>query len=162
LIEIKIKNEGMEAYRAADYGKSITICRQITKNGVTTWKVKNDKGKVVSDKKQEVDRIVSIFGMQVDNPVAILMQDTSRSFLSKPNPPKTYDLFMKATQLEQMFRDYEETDAHLKNLDAAVTRKEASLKDLEQYATKLEDEAEYLKEIEVKKVCILVGPLDVC
>ncbi len=44
---------------------------------------------------------------QIDNPVSLLNQDTSRNFLRSSNPEANYKLFMKATHLEQIVRDYE-------------------------------------------------------
>ncbi len=44
---------------------------------------------------------------QIDNPVSLMNQDTSRNFLRSSNPEANYKLFMRATHLEQIARDYE-------------------------------------------------------
>jgi hypothetical protein len=43
--------------------------------------------------------------IQVGNPIAILTQDTAKSFLFKCDPHKLYTFFMKATQLKVFKRD---------------------------------------------------------
>lgn len=47
-------------------------------------------GKVVSTKREELTAILDQFNIQVDNPVAILNQDTSRNFLNSKSPHDRY------------------------------------------------------------------------
>ena len=47
-------------------------------------------GKIISQKKEELDHILDQFNIQVDNPVAILNQDTSRNFLHSKNATDKY------------------------------------------------------------------------
>ena len=47
-------------------------------------------GKLVSDKYEELRKIKDFFNIQVENPVAILNQDTSRNFLHSKNPSDKY------------------------------------------------------------------------
>jgi hypothetical protein len=76
-VTVRIKNQGDEAYRPQDYGKSIIITRKFTKEGSTTWKIKSKDGKVVSTKKEELARICDHMNIQVDNPMNILTQGES-------------------------------------------------------------------------------------
>lgn len=41
--------------------------------------------------------------VQVDNPVCLLNQDTSRNFLNTKDPAQKFILFMRATQLERLY-----------------------------------------------------------
>lgn len=66
-------------------------------------------GEVVSSKKEELEKIVSAFNIQVDNPVSVLNQDSARTFLNSNDPHEKYKLFVKATQLEQIQRAYAES-----------------------------------------------------
>lgn len=54
--------------------------------------------------KEELDRMLSLFGIQVDNPIAILNQDTAKSFLYKCDASKLFQFYMRATQLEDCKR----------------------------------------------------------
>ena len=38
--------------------------------------------------------------VKVDNPIAVLNQDTAKTFLFKCDPDKLYTFFMRATQVE--------------------------------------------------------------
>jgi hypothetical protein len=68
-----------------------------------------DLGVVVSSRKEELDRIVSAFNIQIENPISMLNQDTARTFLNSRDPRVKYKLFMKATQLEQIQRSHAES-----------------------------------------------------
>ena len=64
---------GEDAYRPEFYGNSITIVRNVTASGSMSYKIKDNRGRVVCDKKvrEELDRILESFSIQVDNPIAV-------------------------------------------------------------------------------------------
>lgn len=47
-------------------------------------------GQTVSTKREELNHILDQFNIQVDNPVAILNQETSRNFLNSKNAQDKY------------------------------------------------------------------------
>ena len=47
-----------------------------------------------------------ISGLQLDNPLNVLSQDSARQFLSNSTPSDKYKFFLKGTQLEQLDREY--------------------------------------------------------
>ncbi len=98
-ISITLTNEGGDAYQPDQYGKRITIERSISKNGTSTYKTKDSRGRVVSRKKEELNNIVEQFNIQIENPVCFLNQETSKHFLNSANPNQKYILYMKASQL---------------------------------------------------------------
>ena len=69
-----LKNQGEEAYRPKDYGRSIVITRRFTKDGSSSYKIKSRDGKVVSTKREELQAICDHMNIQVDNPMNILTQ----------------------------------------------------------------------------------------
>jgi chromosome segregation ATPase len=71
---INIKNQGDEAYKPNEYGKTIIIERRFTKEGNSTWKIKAHDGKVISSKKEELSAICDHMNIQVDNPMNVLTQ----------------------------------------------------------------------------------------
>ncbi|KAJ8033739.1 Structural maintenance of chromosomes protein 6 [Holothuria leucospilota] len=93
-VSIILRNRGTDAYRHDLYGSSIRVERRLTADG-STYKLKSAKGQVVSTKREELSRILDQFNIQVDNPVAILNQDTSRNFLFSKDPRDKYKFFMK-------------------------------------------------------------------
>ncbi|XP_076440367.1 structural maintenance of chromosomes protein 6-like isoform X2 [Babylonia areolata] len=110
-VEITLRNRGPDSYRHDVYGDLIRIQRKISADGGTKYTIKSAGGRLVSDKLEEVKKIKDFFNIQVENPVAVLNQDTSRNFLHTKNPSDKYKFFLKATQLEQMKEQYDEAIA---------------------------------------------------
>ena len=81
-------------------------------------------GNVVSTRKEELLAVLDHCSIQIDNPVSILSQDTSRNFLQKATPSDKYKLFMKATQLEQIATDYEKASEDQKLMMEGIKRQE--------------------------------------
>ena len=74
-VTIHIKNQGEEAYKPQEYGKTIVITRRFGRDGASSWKIKGkDKPKVVSTKKDELAAICDHMNIQVDNPMNVLTQ----------------------------------------------------------------------------------------
>lgn len=55
-----------------------------------------------------MDSIIAAMNIQIDNPICILNQDVSRSFLITSKPDERYSLFMKATLLDTIENNYKE------------------------------------------------------
>ena len=83
-MEVRLLNTGDGAYKPELYGESIVVSRSVTQSS-SIYKLKDTRGKVVVDKKvkDELGRILIAFNIQVDNPLAVLNQDTAKSFLFK-------------------------------------------------------------------------------
>jgi len=79
-VTIHLKNQGEEAYKPKEYGKSIHITRRFTKDGSSTWKIKSQDDKVISTKKDELAAICDHMNIQVDNPMNVLTQGPFSSF----------------------------------------------------------------------------------
>lgn len=73
-VTIHIKNQGEEAFKPKEYGKTIVITRRFTKEGSSTWKIKSKDGRVISTKKDELSAICDHMNIQVDNPMNVLTQ----------------------------------------------------------------------------------------
>jgi chromosome segregation ATPase len=82
-IEITLLNYGVLSDR---YGKEIIIQRIIDSNGVSTYKIDDGKSRLRVLKRAELDNILATLGIMLDNPVAILNQETARSFLRSKDP----------------------------------------------------------------------------
>lgn len=106
IIEVRLRNSGSDAYRPDDFGTIITIERRINVDGQSTYKLKNDSGRTIANKKDELIRVLDQFNIQVDNPVSILNQETSRNFLNSTSGRDKYKFFQKATQLEEITIHY--------------------------------------------------------
>lgn len=89
-VTITIKNQGEEAYKPQEYGKSIIITRRFSKEGSSTWKIKSKDGRTISTKKEDLAAICDHMNIQVDNPMNVLTQDAARQFLSASHPNDKY------------------------------------------------------------------------
>ena len=107
-IEVTLLNNGPMAYKPEVYGNAITVFRNIGNS--STYKIKNWKGEVISTKRNELDNILRAMNIQIDNPISILNQDISRTFLISSKPEEKYELFMKATLLDVIGNNYKEAE----------------------------------------------------
>ncbi|KAK2610383.1 hypothetical protein N8I77_003817 [Diaporthe amygdali] len=103
---VKIKNQGHDAYQRDTYGDVIIVERHFNRNGGSGFRLKSQTGKVISDKKSEVDQIVEYYCLQVDNPLNILSQDNARQFLNQASAKLKYKFFLQGVQLQQLDDDY--------------------------------------------------------
>lgn len=111
-VEIQLYNGGPMAYRPKDYGEQITVIRNITASGSSSYKLKSENGAIVATQLRELHNITTSLNIQIDNPVCILNQDTSRNFLNSTDPKNKFTLFMKATKLDALFEQFKTIKAH--------------------------------------------------
>ncbi|XP_041814270.1 structural maintenance of chromosomes protein 6 [Chelmon rostratus] len=155
-VSITLRNQGRDAYRPEVYGSIIIVDMRITREGLRTYKLRNQSGYLVSNKKEELLSILDSFNIQVNNPVSVLTQEMSKYFLHSKGEGDKYKFFMKATQLEQMREDFiyikttkaiteDKVEQHsecLKDLKRKYLEKEdryKSLASLDEMQTKLEE-----------------------
>lgn len=138
-VSIKLRNRGQDAYKPDDYGESITVERRISSDGSGSYKLKSHDGKLISQKKDELNHILDQFNIQVDNPVSVLNQDTSRNFLNSSDPKDKYKFFLKATQLEQMSTDYQLIIEQQDIIKNTLDRKQETLPAMQHQVKELED-----------------------
>jgi len=143
-VEIKLANVGERSYKPDIYGETITVSRTVTQSS-STYKIKDHKGKVVVDKKvrEELDRILMSFNIQVDNPIAVLNQDTAKTFLFKCDPDKLYTFFMRATQLEGCKNDYNSAALEKVQSETYLQEKMKSLPELKRELEKWEKKYQF-------------------
>lgn len=116
------------AFKPDDYGKSITIEKIISRDDATRLALKNDKDKKVSERKQELDEMVDHFGILINNPICILNQEVSKTFLHSKKPEDKFDLFLKATNLEQIEQDYKAAQSSHKEWGDSNSRKSVAFR----------------------------------
>ncbi|KAI0647716.1 P-loop containing nucleoside triphosphate hydrolase protein [Trametes meyenii] len=131
-VTVMLKNQGEEAYRPKDYGRSIVITRRFTREGASSYKIKSREGKVISTKREELQAICDHMNIQVDNPMNILTQDSARQFLSASTPADKYKFFLKGTQLSQLSEEYQTCMENISQTSKVLKRKAEVLPDLEE------------------------------
>ncbi|KAM9995704.1 hypothetical protein ACTFIY_001895 [Dictyostelium cf. discoideum] len=131
VITVKLRNQGQEAFKPEKYGKSVIIERRISRTGSSGYKVKDYNGKTVSDKFNDVSLILEQFNVQIDNPMSILTQDTSRQFLNSAGPQDKYKSFLMATQLDKMTKDYTTIREHIDKIKDMLSQKVVVIQELQ-------------------------------
>ncbi|KAF5369424.1 hypothetical protein D9758_002600 [Tetrapyrgos nigripes] len=132
-ITISLKNQGEEAFKPKEYGKSILITRRFTKDGSSTWKIRSHDGKkVISTKKDELAAICDHMNIQVDNPMNVLTQDAARQFLSASQPGEKYQFFLRGTQLSQLSEEYEICLENIHSTEKILEQKKSLLPELKE------------------------------
>ncbi|KAH7920482.1 P-loop containing nucleoside triphosphate hydrolase protein [Leucogyrophana mollusca] len=130
-VTISLKNQGEEAYKPKEYGKSIVVTRKFTREGSSSWKIKSKDGKVVSTKKDELSAICDHMNIQVDNPMNVLTQDAARQFLSASHPSDKYKFFLRGTQLSQLSDEYDTCLENINQTKKVLHQKRQVIPDLE-------------------------------
>lgn len=146
LVEISLINEGVMAYKPEVYGNVITVSRVI--GSTSGYKIKNANGEIISTKKEELERIVAEMNIQVDNPVSILNQDVSRTFLVTAGPKEKYELFMKATHLDKIGANYKSAQFSSEEAKHRLSESKENLATAKKEIDELEKNVQMLKSIE--------------
>ncbi|KAF9804066.1 hypothetical protein IEO21_09462 [Rhodonia placenta] len=131
-VTVVLKNQGEEAYRQNEYGKSIVITRRFTKEGASSYKIRSKDGRVISTKREELSAICDHMNIQVDNPMNILTQGLRRQFLSASQPADKYKFFLKGTQLSQLSEEYQTCLENIGQTQKVLTRKSEAIPELEE------------------------------
>ncbi|KAI0916775.1 hypothetical protein AcW1_007861 [Taiwanofungus camphoratus] len=131
-VTVTLKNQGEEAYRPKDYGKSIVITRRFTKEGSSSYKIKSKDGRIISTKREELSAICDHMNIQVDNPMNILTQDSARQFLSASQPADKYRFFLRGTQLSQLSEEYQTCLENIGQTQKVLKRKSEAIPELEE------------------------------
>ncbi|KAI8978840.1 P-loop containing nucleoside triphosphate hydrolase protein [Trametes punicea] len=129
-VTVVLKNQGEEAYRPKEYGRSIVITRRFTKEGSSSYKIKSRDGRVISTKREELQAICDHMNIQVDNPMNILTQ--GEQFLSASTPADKYKFFLKGTQLSQLSEEYQTCMENISQTAKVLKRKAEVIPDLEE------------------------------
>ncbi|KAB5592896.1 Structural maintenance of chromosomes protein 6 [Ceratobasidium theobromae] len=132
-VTITLKNEGLDAYRPDVYGSSIKVTRRFTDKGSSSYSIKGTKDKfkkTISSKREELTNITDHMNLQVDNPVVVLTQDTSRQFLASSKPKDKYQFFLNGTSLTQLSDEYETILESLKKTETILQSKQTVVPDL--------------------------------
>ena len=115
-LTIGIRNVGEEAYRPDSYGSVIYVERTIARDGPATLRllkctnpqaeVAKRRFEVVSKSRDDLSAIIEHFAILLENPLAILTQDTAKAFLNSSAPADKYKMFLKGTQLESINQNF--------------------------------------------------------
>lgn len=105
-VRVKLFNGGDSPFQPDQYGEHIVLERSFRRGGANSYAISRADGRLTTGKREEINVICDHFGIQVDNPLAVLTQETAKRFLANAKPKELYEFFLKATQLERLYIDY--------------------------------------------------------
>ncbi len=151
---VQLRNRGADAFRPAEYGDVVAVERRLQRSGSSQYRLRNSAGKEVSSRRRDLTALLDHFNIQVDNPCAVLMQDTSRQFLTDSSPRDKYKFFMVGTQLEQLKKDLVFLRDALQHMMNTRADKEALLPDLRRVRDDLRAELDTLQNLDALSTAV--------
>jgi chromosome segregation ATPase len=91
-VKVKLNNQGDNPYLPDTYGDHITIERAFRREGANAYSIYDANGRFVVGRREEVTAICDHFSIQVDNPLAVLTQETAKRFLANSKPKELYEV----------------------------------------------------------------------
>ncbi|CAN6172055.1 unnamed protein product [Urochloa humidicola] len=122
-IVVSINNHGEDAFKPEVYGNIIILERRINESSSSTV-LKDQHGRKVAHRKDDLIEIIEHFNIDVENPCVIMSQDKSREFLHSGNDKDKFKFFFKATLLQQV-------NDMLGSIRDKLTRADSIVEDLE-------------------------------
>ncbi|EGZ09192.1 ABC transporter SMC family [Phytophthora sojae] len=153
LVRITLRNDakGSDAFRPEQYGRKIMVERLIRRDGSAEYRLKDERGLLVSKLKTDLDAMLDHLNIQTENPCAILDQENAKLFL-KGNPQDKYKFFLQSTDLYKMRNTYSKIDEETRNIAESTLKRErakiATLKDAMDEAKKQWKEAQSIGKLE--------------
>ncbi|XP_066397226.1 structural maintenance of chromosomes protein 6B-like [Miscanthus floridulus] len=148
-ITVDINNHGEDAFKPEVYGNTIILERRITESTSSTV-LKDQHGRKVAHRKDDLNEIIEHFNIEVENPCVIMSQDKSREFLHSGNDKDKFKFFFKATLLQQVNDLLATIRDNLYIADSIVEELEASirpaLRELDEIQEKIKN-MEHIEEI---------------
>ncbi|KAM0892903.1 hypothetical protein ACQ4PT_025453 [Festuca glaucescens] len=146
-VVVDINNQGEDAFKPEVYGNLIILERRITESTSSTL-LKDQHGKKVAHRKDDLNEIVEHFNIDVENPCVIMSQDKSREFLHSGNDKDKFKFFFKATLLQQVNELLETIRDQLNNADSIVQELEKSIKPVMRELDELREKIKNMEHIE--------------
>lgn len=110
-ISIRLRNEGVDAFEVDRYGRCINVVRtlQLSKKSAqsldggdvgkadalqatSTYQLRGENNRAVSKKAADLDRLLLHFGIDIENPLTILQQETAKQFLANTTAQRRYEV----------------------------------------------------------------------
>ncbi|MDP2436129.1 MAG: AAA family ATPase, partial [archaeon] len=148
VITVRLRNRAPEGYRPEVYGESIVVVKTISKEGPSSLKIRTAAGQDTEEMTTDkLGEILDHLNIQVDNPCAVLLQETSKNFLSQSTPKQKYSFFLQATQLAPIRNNYQAIEKNLATLEELLGRKKKQLPGLRQYVERCREAYESLNRV---------------
>ena len=153
LAQVVLWNMGSDAYRPDVYGDLIAVEKRIDAHAGSRFVLKAADGRLLGSSRGELDRMLDHLNILVSNPIVVMTQDSTRTFLGGSVSDKhKHELFFRATLLDQVIFNVNTTDQHLQSMRELY---QAKAKEVKKKKTELDDvgrQVETARELEGIKV----------
>mmetsp|Transcript_26890 Transcript_26890/g.43500 ORF Transcript_26890/g.43500 Transcript_26890/m.43500 type:complete len:549 (+) Transcript_26890:253-1899(+) len=152
-IKVTLKNEGDEAYKPETYGKRIVIQRELNRHSAHKYSLISERGKIISNRREDLDKILHHFSIKVTNPCVLLTQDDARDLIGGTDPRKMYEFFLRATGLREMKDDISAIQSKVDSMERMIESENIKIKDFELKAAEAEKEyktCEHIQDLDNK------------
>lgn len=136
-----------QSFKYDEYGREIIVERHISPTS-SSYSIKSSSRHIIATKSSELKEILRFFAIQVENPVVILTQETSRNFLTSKNAKDKYSFFMKATNLAELRAALTSTKNELIQARKTRAEKQRVYQDMQQEAEALNKQVQTLNGLE--------------
>jgi len=150
-VAVTMWNTGDDAFEREVYGDFITVERRIAPNA-GHFTLKNAAGRKVAGGRAALTAMLEALDLNAANPVAVLTQDTSRTFLAgSASDKKKYDLFMEATLLEHISETQARSENCMEEIKSYLSSKKKDLKAQKETLDALRTKVSDLQKLSDKK-----------
>eukprot|EP01125_Pyxidicula_operculata_P004475 TRINITY_DN1696_c1_g1_i1.p1 TRINITY_DN1696_c1_g1~~TRINITY_DN1696_c1_g1_i1.p1 ORF type:complete len:1055 (+),score=194.69 TRINITY_DN1696_c1_g1_i1:53-3217(+) len=160
-VTVILHNKYGDTFQHDVYGDYIEITRKITINGTSSYTIKK-QGRSCVAKKKDVVAINEHFNIQIENPFSIMMQDTSREFMTESTGSTKYQFFLKATRLQDIKSDLEKIRENLNIVRINIKKNQEILPKLRESFLALRAERKRLKMIEESEANLYKLKIKLC
>ncbi|GKA06248.1 structural maintenance of chromosomes protein 6B-like protein [Tanacetum coccineum] len=147
LVHVEITNRGEDAFKHDVFGDVIIVERRITESSSTSV-LKDQQGKKVATRREDIRELVEHFNIDVENPCVVMSQDKSREFLHSGNDKDKFKFFFKATLLSQVDDLLKSVRDNLDKANGEVAELERSIAPIEKELDELRGEIKSMEHIE--------------
>ncbi|ELP93381.1 structural maintenance of chromosomes protein, putative [Entamoeba invadens IP1] len=152
---VHLNNIGDGSLDREKYGDTISFERKITKEGSGSYKVvgliDGEKPRLVGNKASDVNEVLDHFNIPFDNPCILLMQETSKTFLTATKATDKYKFFLQATQLESVIDNYKLAEELCAKAQKQIDTKKEGIPAMEMQVDALKMKLEAAKSIKELK-----------
>ncbi|KLT43062.1 P-loop containing nucleoside triphosphate hydrolase protein [Cutaneotrichosporon oleaginosum] len=139
-VTVTMRNVGEDAFMPELFGDEIVIERNFDKSGASNFKFRASKdGKILSDKRDMLNKMCSQWQISIDSPLCMLTQDNAKTFLARTDPKVMYSFFLKGTGLASIMEEYQSTKIHREKLSRDLANAEEALPEQQSKVKKLQN-----------------------
>ena len=147
ILQVTLLNEGSDAYQPDRYGNRIIIERKIPRSGGSSYRLLNKDMSLVSNKKEDLEKILQVFNIFADNPCCILTQEESKKFI-QGHAHEKFEFFMKASGLHLVNEEITAIEDQIELAKKSTRGHEEKLKEKKTLITKMREDYKQLMSLD--------------